>query len=164
EFDDGGAVQSLGVTESENNSPLMKDEASTLARSYFQHFRPNAAIVASDGRFDGENGAEWIFTFFCGPPLESPAFTSDGEVFVDNTRTIMNQSWVGRDRPRLGSKLSDKDLGSRMRLTIEGEFQGNIYHFNSGEITILFGEIDRIDDNAIHGKFSRLAFSPKTNF
>ncbi|PTX99185.1 hypothetical protein DB345_02075 [Spartobacteria bacterium LR76] len=156
DFDSGFAVQHLAADESDDSPPLFKEEAEKIALQEFRRFRPGPDIREITGSFDGSG---WKFAFFTSNPLTNPAFTSDAEIVVDGSRLIDSWSFIGSQAPRAGSSLSESDLGQPVRITVEGHFQNDgSFASNPGEITILYGRIERIQNRSVFGAFLSPAF------
>lgn len=157
DFDSGFAVQQLAANESDDSPPLFKEEAEKIALQEFRRFRPGPDIREIAGSF---NGSGWKFAFFTSNPLTNPSFTSDAEIVVDGSRQIGPWSFIGSQAPRAGSSLAEEsDLGRPVRITVEGHFQDDgSFAPNPGEITILYGRIERIQNRSVFGAFLSPAF------
>ena len=158
EFDDAPAVQPLAEGESNQNAPLSKDEALKLAAAEFRKIRPKAEIHTTIAEFSTFGKARWNVSFFSDPPLSYPSFTSEAEIIVDGSHRISRDSWIGGEKPRAGNKLTEKDKGPRVRLTVEGDFSRKAFKPTTGSLVSLIGVIDRIGKNSVSGTFTSPAF------
>jgi hypothetical protein len=155
EFDSGFFAQRLLEKEPDDSPPLFREEAVAIACKQFKSLRPKPTFRTIEGFSDGST---WKVSFYCGAPLEYPAFTSDAEIQVDGARQITRESWVGKERPRKGDQLSSRDVGTLVRLTVEGEIRDDVFHDQANVITALFGKIRRIEGDSIHGTFASPSF------
>lgn len=153
DIDDFSAVQELPPG-NEKLSPILENEAVTIARQVVQRLRPANPIVDFNTSFMPYKTSEWTCTFYCKPPLSVPSFSYDAEIMVGDQRKISPRSWVGRESPREAGEFSKDDIGPLVRLTVKGDISSGEFRAAEGNITSLLGHITSVTDVALRGRFT----------